>query len=141
MELMEKFQKVEDLDSMTFVEIPQRDILEPEKFRLWLLKIEMKWMIEFNKGNEYHHPRYVFNEESGISEYFEKVLLSSKLYRYDGTEYSISEEDYRAKRGLLIRDHYSKFSVEKVQLITDNLVEFLKQAEIEHNRRNFKKRA
>ena len=45
----------------------------------------------------------------------------------------------RARRGFLIRDHYGRFDVVKVQLITDNLEQFLLKAGIEHKRTNFKK--
>jgi len=141
-EIMEQFEKVKDLDSISFVEIPGREIVKPWQYRLWLVeKVEMKWMTEFNRGNKYYYSRGSFNEESGIGGYFGGVHIShSKLYRYDGTEHKFSEDDYRAKRGLLIRDHYSEYDVVKVQQITDNLVEFLKQEGIEHKRTDFKRR-
>lgn len=141
-QMMKQFEKVKDLDSMTFVEIPQGEIVEPWQYRQWLVEeIEMKWMKEFNQGNEHYYPRATFNEESGIGGYFGGVYIGhSKLYRYDGTEYAFSENDFRAKRGLLIRDHYSEHDVVKVQQITDNLAEFLKQECIEHLRKDFRRR-
>ncbi len=142
-QMMEQFEKVKDLDSMAFVEIPQREIVEPWRYRQWLVEeVEMKWMREFNQGNEnYLAYDADFNRESGIQGYFGGVyIMYSKFYRFDGTEPAYSNDDFRAKRGLLIRDHYDKMDVVKVQHITDNLVEFLKQERIEHNRRDFKRR-
>ena len=98
-------------------------------------------MIEFNQRNDHYYPHPTFNEENGIGGYFGGVYIAhSKLYRFDGTEPAYSEDDFRAKRGLLIRDHYSEHDVVKVQQITDNLAEFLKQESIEHLRRDFKRR-
>ncbi len=142
LQLMAQFEKVKDLDSMAFVEIPQKQIVEPFEYQRWLIEeVEMKWMKEFNQGNEWYYPRFDFNRESGIKGYFGGVYIThSKLYRHDGTEPAFSEDDYRAKRGFLIRDHYSENDVVKVQLITDNLTEFLRQKGIEYSRRNFKRR-
>ncbi len=137
---LEQFEKFKDLDSRAFVEIPQKPIVEHRQYRQWLVEeVEMKWMKEFNQRNENYYSYANFNQESGIGGYFGGVSIGHcKLYRYDGTGYALSEDDYRAKRGFLIRNHYSRLDVVEVQLITDNLVEFLRQEGIEHNRRNFK---
>ncbi len=131
--------KMAQLDSKNFVEIPQREIVEPAEYRLWLVeKVERKWMQEFNSRNKFYHHEAGFNTECAIVGYFGNSYLDSKFYRYDGTIEAVSDcYDYRTKRGFLIRDHYSEEDVAKVQLITDNLIEFLEQERIEYTRRNF----
>lgn len=71
---------------------------------------------------------------SGISS-----ISSCKLIRYDGTHPSFGSDDFRAKRGLLIIDHYEREDVVKVQLITGNLCDYLTQEGIEHTRTDFKR--
>ena len=141
-QITEQFEKVKDLDSMVFVEIPQKQIVDSYAYKQWVIKLEMKWMEEFNQGNANYYPHFEFNRESGINGFFGDLYFPyCKLYRFDGTEHAFSEDDYRTKRGFLIREHYSEFDVVKVQLITGNLVEFLKQEGIEYNRRDFKRRS
>ncbi len=140
--IKELFEPVKNLDSKTFVEIPQGEIVEPWEYRAWLAReFERKWMIEFNNRNRHYYPNFDFNTESGIQGYFGDIYVSHcKLYRYDGTEQPIFKDDYRAKRGFLVRDHYSELDVVKVQIITNNMVEFLTQEGIQHNRVNFERR-
>ncbi len=134
------FDKFKHLDSAVFVEVPKGEIADPSTYRFWLEAIEIKWMREFNQGNEHYSPSLRFNEEGGIGGFFGGVKIShSKLYRFDGTLKAYSEDDYRAKRGLLIRDHYGREDVVKVQIIADNLVDFLKKEGIGHKREDFKK--
>jgi len=143
-QIKEKFELVKDLDSMVFVEIPQREIVDSSEYGYWLIEeVEMKWITKFNQGNERYYPRADFNQESsnGIYGFFGGIYIDNcKIYRYDGTGNAISEDDYRGKRGYLIRDHYSERDVVKVQLITNNLVEFLEQEGIKHLRTDFKRR-
>ena len=117
--MLRQFEKVKDLDSRTFVEIPQKQIVKPSDYRRWLVEeIEYKWMTEFNSKNTHYRPCFRFNEESGIGGYFgEEYISHSKLYRYDGTHYGISEDDFRAKRGILIRDHYSELKAAGYSLL------------------------
>jgi hypothetical protein len=139
----ELFERYKDLDSATFVEIPKKEIVEPSKYRFWLIgDVETSWMEKFNQKNKDYYPDFDFNRERGISGFFGELYISGcKFYRYDGTFEGFSDDDYRAKRGFLIRDHYSNRDVVKVQIITDNLTEFLQQEKIEYKRTDFKKRA
>ena len=78
-----------------------------------------------------------FNDESGVSGWFgERFYPHCKLFRYDGTMESMGPDDYRAKRGLLIRDHYGPSEVVKVHYISGNLERFLIHDKIEHKRQN-----
>ena len=53
-QMMEQFERVKDLDSMVFVEIPQKQIVESWQYRIWLVEeVEMKWMKESNQGNKH----------------------------------------------------------------------------------------
>src|SRR3989338_9183343 len=115
-QMMEQFERVKDLDSRTFVEIPQKQIIEPWRYRQWLVEdVEMRWMRTFNPKNKHYYSPAEFNQENGIGGYFGGVYLThSKFYRYDGTEQAYSDDDFRAKRGFLIRDHYSEIDVVKV---------------------------
>jgi hypothetical protein len=140
-QLMNQFESMKELDSRVFVEIPQPEIESPSDYQDWLINLETKWMKEFNSKNQYYDTDRVFNEEYGISGYFGDIYMGHcKLYRFDGRIIGLSEDDYRAKRGVLIRDHYEKFDVVKVQLITNNLIEFLEQEGIKYNKTNFKRR-
>ncbi len=101
----------------------------------------MKWLREFNKNKEDYYLSFNFNQQGGCGGYFSGIYIPHvKFYRYDGTLPSYSKDDYRAKRGFLIAYHYSERDVVNVQMITDNLVEFLKQEGIEHSRKNFKRK-
>ncbi len=131
-QMRERFEQLKEFDSMVFVEIPQRQLVEPHHYRNWLVdEVETKWRREYNQGNKHFNPDFEFNKEWGIQGYFSEVFINHcKFYRYDGTLPQYSVTDFRAKRGFLIRDHYSKSDVVKVHLITDNLVAFLEQESI-----------
>ena len=138
----EEFEGIEKLDSKVFIEIPQEKIIEPFKYRRWLINLEIEWMTKFN-NNEHYHPVSLWNdnEEDGIKGYFGDVLIShSKLFRYDGTMRPVGPGDFRAKRGYLIRDHYSEQDVIKVQVISRNLINFLNKKNIIHKKLDFQRR-
>lgn len=140
-EAIKSFERLKDFDSMVFIEIPQPQIQNPRDYRTFLVeKIEWKWMEEFNK-NRYYSSQIVWNDnEGGVGGYFgSEYFPSCKLYRYDGTLEPFGENDFRAKRGFLIRDHYSNTAVVKVHKIADNLLEFLRQKQINYQRINFDK--
>ncbi|MBS3088428.1 hypothetical protein J4402_01465 [Candidatus Pacearchaeota archaeon] len=142
-EQMEKISKraeeLIDMHSMTFVEIPRPDIQDVKEYRIWFIdELENNWMTRFN-ANEFYNPRWKWNnEEGGISGKFgEYFFPHCKLYRYDGTMPGFTQGDWRAKRGILLRDHYSEINTAKVHIITDNLCAFLTQERTEHRRINF----
>lgn len=133
------FEKVRSLASSVFVEIPRTELTELHGYRFFLNNLEMKWMREFNK-NKYHRIHGEWNKESGIGGQFgENYFNHCKLFRFDGTRLTYDEDDWRAKKGLWLRDHYTKHDVIKVHMIADNLCEFLTQEEIEHNKISFDK--
>lgn len=141
--VMKQFEKVKDLDSKVFIEIPQKKITNINEYKWWLSEFQEKWISEYNNKNERYHPSRSFwnDEEGGISGYFgEEYISHCKFYRYDGTLTAWSKDDFRAKRGFLIRDHYTKHDVVKVQHISNNLEDFLKKEKIKYKRTNFKKR-
>jgi hypothetical protein len=138
MRLEEKFQDSATLDSMVFVEIPRTD-LDVLDYKHWLVEtLETEWMRDFNQNKEYLPIHFWNEEEGGIYGNFDGVFVAKcKLYRYNGTVDAVTCEDYRGKRGYLIRDHYSETNVAKVQIIADNLCRFLQSKSIEHTRINF----
>ena len=140
-QIMELFEKLKDLDSRVFFEIPQKTIKEAPHYRFWFLQTEKKWMTEFNNRNSDHFVRDFWNDtRGGIQGYFGDDYISHcKLYRFDATKQGWSDDDFRAKRGLLIQDHYSSYDVVKVHIIADNLEAFLKQEKIAYKRTNLKK--
>lgn len=96
-------------------------------------------MGEFN-GNKHYNSHMIFGDEAGIHGYFGIYYFPKcKLYRYDGALQPMWENDVRAKRGFLIRDHYTEMDVAKVHIIADNLCEFLTQEGIEHKKISFDK--
>ena len=109
-----RFGKLKTLDSMVFVEIPQPRLTDAFDYRRWLVEdVEIPWMTDFNK-NEHYSPEFRFgpNEESGIHGKFgDDEIDHCKWYRFDGTYPPLCESDWRAKRGILVRDHYSSFAV------------------------------
>lgn len=134
--LEERFQQLKHLDSFVFVEISAKTIVSVNDFRRWMLALEYKWMKKFNK-NRYYNMDDRFHEESGVGGYFEGVYFAScKLFRHDGTFQAFREDDWRAKRGLQIRDHYSERDVVKVHTIADNLLKFLMQEKVDYTRMN-----
>jgi hypothetical protein len=137
-ELEGMFDQVKELDSMAFVEIPQPQIADTRDYRNWLVEdVEVPWIVDFN-GNEHWYPRHDWNTEGGVGGRFGRYyFIKCKMYKYDGTNPAFVEGDWRSKRGLLIRDHYSPIDVVKVKLITDNLVDFLRQRKISFARLNF----
>lgn len=128
-------------DSKVFIEIPQVEIIDSSKYRSWMLKKEMQWMTEFNYRNKNYSLWQFWNkEEGGMHGYFgEKEINNCKLYRFDGTLVSMGENDFRSKRGYLIRDHYSEEDVRKVHFISDNLVNFLEKEKIDFERINLRR--
>jgi hypothetical protein len=142
--LDKRFEQAKDMDSAVFVEIPAPDIQDVQGYRRWLCGVELKWMEEFN-GNNYYNPGggefYRLGEfsESCVGGEFKGFgyIPNCKLFRFDGTFPVFSESDWRNKRGLWLRDHYSRRDVAKVHIIADNLCEFLSQERIEHRRYNF----
>lgn len=125
------------LSSMVFVEIPQEQMTDNSLYGKWLVEeVERKWMIEFNHRNKHWRPNFVFNSESGIYGFIEgNWIYHCKFYRYDGNMPFVSYPDFIAHRGFLIREHDDvKGAAERVQLITNNLEEFLKQQKIEYKR-------
>jgi len=91
-----------------------------------------------HNGNKDYYPHIFWNEkEGGICGTFDGIYFSSKFYRYDGTFESYLKEDWRSKRGLLIRDHYSPTAIWKVHLITDNLCDYLDLEKIQYQRIDF----
>jgi hypothetical protein len=141
-----RFEQAKNLDSSCFVEIPEVNIINSSDYRTRLVReIETQWMRDFN-GNGHYYPDsrfYNLNDfsESGISGEAGGIFIGHcKLYRHDGSAEPWGEDDYRAKRGLMLRDHYSKRDVGKVHFIVDNLVDFLIQENIPHKRIDFEKR-
>lgn len=141
-EMQERFEKVKALDSMVFVEIPQPQLTDDSDYQRWLVgDVEIPWMVNFNK-NMHYRPEFRFgpNEEDGIHGKFgNEEIDHCKWYRFDGTYPPLCDGDWRAKRGILVRDHYSYLSVVYSQIVSDNLVEYLKQQKIEHRKFNFDK--
>ncbi|MEK6811618.1 MAG: hypothetical protein AABX96_03870 [Nanoarchaeota archaeon] len=84
-------------------------------------------------------PDQLFNQQSGIGGQFGQFSFSHcKLYRSDGIESTGREEDIRGGRGYLIIDHDDGIvDSHKVQVIADNLGDFLKVRQIKHRRLNF----
>jgi hypothetical protein len=147
-QIMAKFEAIKNLDSKVFVEIPQEQIKESLQYKKWLLlDIETKWMTQFNNLNKFYNPYKEFNKDNGIGGYFGEIyVMCVKLCRYDGTEQTFIDGDYRSKRGLLMRDHYFRedgsvnvANVVNVHLIADNLVDFLNKEGIKYNRTNFER--
>ena len=136
--LTEKAQQLVNFDSMVLIEIPQREITDPVNYRTWMYNLEIQWMEEFNK-NQFYRTNGAWNdEEGGIGGQFgEHYFSSCKFYRYDGTRRLFHSDDWRTKRGLLVRDHYSARNTAKVYIIADNMCEFLSQEHVQHTRRNF----
>lgn len=134
-----RFEPLSAYDSMIFVEIPATDIAEARDYQEWLLEtVEMPWMTAFNSGNGHYRPSYFFNEEHGIHGNFGGMYIRyCKFYRFDGSCPAYSADDFRAKRGFLIRDHYGEEDVIKVHHIADNLEAFLSQWRIPYSRKNF----
>ena len=139
--MLEEFKKLKDLDSMVFIEIPQQEIKDSNDYKWWLSGLEIKWITVFNDKNGDHWPPNPWNTEGGIHGYFgDEYFSHCKLYKFDGNKPSYGKSDYRAHRGILIRDHYTKLDVVKVHHISNNLEEFLKKEKIYYKRTNFKKR-
>lgn len=133
----ERFRQAPNLDSMVFIEIPRPDIKTPG-YRIWLMKeVETPWMK--SNGNKDYIPDWFWNEqEGGFYGHFGNLFFTKcKLHRYDGTEEEVVPGDYRAKRGLLIRDHYSPMAVAKVLLIADNLQQYLTSQGIQFTKFHF----
>jgi hypothetical protein len=121
------------------VEIPQRQITDYYEYRRWLLGIEKKWMSEFNRGNESYRPESVFNQETKIGGYFgiigkEVYIVNCRFYRYDGTMPTGLGKDFVSRRGFLIKDHSGVTSAAKIHLVTNNLIRFLVEKEIEYKK-------
>ena len=134
--LTEKFKQSSNLDSAVLFEIPQPN-LDVNSYRNWLIeKVEMPWMIDFN-GNKDYCPHWHWNEEGGIIGKIGGDYLGCKLYRFDGTIPEVVSGDFRAKRGLWFRDHYSEKDVAKIQLIADNFLAYLIARGLEFTRFNF----
>jgi len=133
--LLEMFKEYSSLDSAVLFEIPNSE-LSPEKYRFWLVRqVETPWILEGINPNYCTRP--VWNEADGINGKFGRFALRCKLYRYDGTIEPTCAEDYRAKKGMLLRDHYSEIDVSKIQVIADNFRDYLISHGIEFARFNF----
>lgn len=137
-------QALAEFDSWAFIETPQPRIQDNRDYRGWWMALEEKWMMEFNgnkdycTGGKWAGPSDELSED-GIGGNFRGKYVISKFYRFDGTIEPFSDDDFRARRGVLIRAHYSPHDVVKVHMIADNLVEFLTQEGIKHNRTNRKR--
>ena len=127
------------LSDMTFVELPQRQIKDTLDYRKWMIEeVERKWMTQFNYKNEDWRPNPVFNTESDIHGYFGGIwFYHCKFHRYDGNMSFAPVGGFIAHRGFLIRELPDALGAgEKVQLIANNLEEFLKQEKIRYIRKD-----
>lgn len=83
---VKEYEKLKQLDSMVFFEIPQTEIKNTNEYRWWLSNLQQKWMTEFNDKNKYHRSSNPWNEVGGINGYFGDEFISHcKFSRYDGT--------------------------------------------------------
>lgn len=117
------------LDSAVFFAIPGAD-KDTWAYRTWIAYELLPGWLKTTDSDQFYRPeRGSWNEENGI-------LLNGfsfcKIYKYDGTEFQ--------KRGLLIRDHYTKRDVEKIQAVADGLEAYLREQHIAYERENRRRR-
>jgi len=136
--LLERFEQSPSLDSAVFFEIPRLD-LDTDSYKVWLVEdVETPWIRDFNGNQDYRPNLSSWNEnEGGILGKFGENYLQCKLHRYDGTREAYAPGDYREKRGLFLRDHFSELDAGKVLLISDNLQQYLISLGTEFTRFNF----
>ncbi len=134
-ELERRREELSPLYPMAFVEIPQTE-LDLDGWKRWLFRLECQWRREIDCN---YIPDQIFNEASGIGGTFGRFSFSHcKLYRSDGTEGTGRGEDLRSRRGYTITDHDDGIvDSHKVQVIADNLGDFLRVQKIKHRRFNF----
>ncbi len=125
-------------DSMVFFNLPRPD-LDNNGYRAWIDRELLTHWLVITEGNKAYSCFDVggWNEEGGVSGNFQGEYFDHcKLYKLDQEGWGVAE---RAS-GVLIRDHYSPYDVEKVYKISASLEAFLNQMKINYSRHNYPRR-
>ncbi len=131
----------EGLSSLLFIEIHAPEIHDTNNYQEFLAGLEHDWIVGYNM-NAHYLPSMEFNSQPyGFHGYVGRRYVNHvNFMKYDGTLTGISEDDYRAKRGVVLFLQNTPENITLVNFVADNFIEFLNTQRIGYNKISYHKK-